>query len=102
MEKKYFTPKNNNTLFNRLKSELSIRNLPYLGPCSDYGVGDAGLEEVSGEFVFYVADRDSQIECKSFTDIKEAIQHLVDFYGKYNQVNDPNKMKAIFFDTLGL
>ena len=99
---KYFTSENKNIIFNRLKKETSIRNLPYLGVCSDYGVGDAGIEELSGMYKFYVAEKDNQTMCKAYSNIKDAIQHLVDFYGKYHEVNDPDKMKAIFYETLGL
>ncbi len=101
-ERKYFTIENNDIIYKRLKNEVSIRYLPYLGPCVDFGMGDICLEEAKDCFKFYIIDRASKFDCANFDNIKDAIDHLVSYYKEYNEVDDPEKVREIFYQTLGL
>lgn len=101
-ERKYFTIENNDTIYKRLKSEVSIAHLPYLGPCVDFGMGDICIEEAQNCFKFYVIDRATKIGYKEFDNIEDAIQELISYYKKYEIVNDPEKMEEIFYQSLGL
>lgn len=101
-KRKYFTTENNDIIYKRLKTELTIKYLPYLGPCVTFGMGDICLEESHNVFKFYIIDRDNKLEYKEFTKIEDAIQKLVSYYKEYELVDNPNKMKEIFFEALGL
>ena len=101
-ERKYFTIENNSNIYKRLKSELSIAYLPYLGPCVDFGMGDICLEESKDNFKFYIIDRASKFEYEEFNKIEDAIQKLILFYKEHEIVDNPDKMEEIFYQTLGL
>lgn len=101
-ERKYFTTDNNDIIYKRLKSEVKIDYLPYLGVCVDYGLGDICLEEDKDIFKFYIIDRTSKFEYEEFNKIEEAIQKLISYYEENEMVNSSAKMKEIFYQTLGL
>ena len=90
--------------YKRFKEELKFyTSYPYLGPCVDFGLGSPCIEESNGTFKYYVIDRGTKFQFEEFTDVRDAIDHLVDSgYAKYELVNDPNKMKNIIYETLGL
>lgn len=102
VERKYFTIENNDIIYKRFKKELSIRYLPYLGPCIDFGLGDICLEEAADNFKFYIIDRAAKFELEEFDKIEDAIQKLVSYYKEYEFVDNPEKMKEIMYQTLGL
>ena len=101
-ERIYFTVENNDIIYKRLREELDIEYLPYLGPCVDFGAGDICLEESHNTFKFYIIDRSTKFEYEEFENIKDGIKRLINYYKKYNLVNDPNKMEEIFYQALGL
>ena len=101
-ERKYFTIENNDIIYKRLKSEVKIDLLPYLGPCVDYGLGDICLEEASDIFKFYTIDRATKFNYEEFDNIKDAIQKLISVYIDFHMVDNPEKMEEIFYQTLGL
>ncbi len=105
-ERKYFTVENNDIIYKRLKAETNLIHLPYLGPCVDFGVGDVCIEESVLDdkevFKFYVIDRADKDYYQEFDNIKDAIQRLVDFYTEVKDTSDPEKVKAIFMETLNL
>lgn len=101
-ERKYFTIENNDIIYKRLRSELSIDYLPYLGPCIDYGGGDICLEESNDNFKVYVIDRASKFQYEEFDKIEDAIQKLISYYKEEELVDNPDKMEEIFYQTLGL
>ena len=101
-ERVYFTIENNDIIYQRMRNELSINHLPYLGPCVDFGMGDICLEEGTSVFKFYCIDRMEKYEYQEFDNINDAIKHLVSVYGEWEMVDDPDKMKEIIFQTLGL
>lgn len=101
-ERKYFTIENNDIIYKRLKNELLIEYLPYLGPCIDFGIGDICLEETGDIFKFYIIDRESKFEYEEFDKIEDAIQKLISFYQENGFIDNPNKMREIFYQTLGL
>ena len=101
-ERKYFTIENNDTIYKRIKTELSIVYLPYLGACVDFGVGDICLEEAKDCFKFYIIDRIAKFEYEEFNNIEDAIQKLISYYRENELVNDANKMEEIFYKTLDL
>ena len=100
--RKYFTIENNDIIYKRLKSELSVEYLPYLGTCVDYGLGDICLEEAKDSFKFYIIDRAEKFEYVEFDKIEDAIQKLVSYYKENELVDNPDKMEEIFYNTLGL
>lgn len=101
-ERKYFTIANNDIIYKRFKSELSIDCLPYLGPCVDFGLGDICLEEAKDSFKFYIIDRTEKFEREELDNIEDAIQKLVTFYKENELVDSPEKMEQILYQTLGL
>ena len=103
-ERKYFTVENNDIIYKRFKEELKFyTSYPYLGPCVDFGLGSPCIEKSNGTFKYYIIDRGEKFDFEEFTDVRDAINHLVECaYSKYNLVNDPNKMKNIIYETLGL
>ncbi len=101
-ERKYFTIENNDIIYKRLKSELSIAYLPYLGPCVDYGGGDICLEESNDNFKVYIIDRARKFQYEEFIKIEDAIQKLISIYEEEELVDNPDKMEEIFYQTLGL
>ena len=101
-ERKYFTIENNDIIYKRLKSEVSIEYLPYLGPCIDFGMGDICLEEANDSFKFYIIDRATKFKLEEFNRIEDAIQKLISYYREYELVDDPDKMEEIMYQTLGL
>ena len=101
-ERKYFTIENNDIIYKRLNSELKIDQLPYLGPCVDFGLGDFCIEEGKDIFKFYIIDRATKFQYEEFDNIKDAIQKLISFYTQYKIVDNPEKMEEIFYETLGL
>ena len=100
--RKYFTIENNDIIYTRLKSETSIENLPYLGPCVDFGIGDICLEEGINVYKFYVIDRNNKFYYEEFSKIEDAIEKLISYYNQRNMVNNSNQMKNIFYETLKL
>lgn len=102
MERKYFTDENNDIIYNRLKNELTIQYLPYLGPSINFGLGDICLEEDDNIFKFYVIDRASKFEYEEFNTIEDAISKLITYYKENEIVDSPDKMKEIFYQTLVL
>lgn len=102
MERKYFTIKNNDIIYKRLKNELTIKYLPNLGPCTNFGMGDICLEEADDIFKFYIIDRASKFEYEEFNKIEDAIQKLITYYKEGEIVDNPDKMEKIFYQTLGL
>lgn len=102
MERKYFTDENNDIIYNRLKNELTIQYLPYLGPSINFGLGDICLEEDDNIFKFYVIDRASKFEYEEFNKVEDAIKKLTTYYKENKIVDSPDKMKKIFYQTLGL
>lgn len=102
VERKYFTIENNDIIYKRFKNELSIRYLPYLGPCIDFGLGDICLEEAKDNFKFYIIDRAAKFELEEFDRIEDAIQKLISYYREYEFVDDQDKMEEILYQTLGL
>lgn len=101
-ERRYFTIENNDIIYKRLKSELSIAYLPYLGPCVDYGGGDICLEESSDNFKVYIIDRACKFQYEEFIKIEDAIQKLISIFKEEELIDNPNKMEEIFYQTLGL
>lgn len=101
-ERKYFNIENNDIIYKRLKSELLVKYLPYLGPCVDFGLGDICLEESNGIFKFYIIDRTLKHEYEEFDKIEKAIQRLIAYYKEYELVDNPDIMEEIFNQTLGL
>lgn len=101
-ERKYFTVENNDIIYKRLKSEVSIMCLPYLGPCVDFGMGDICIEEAKDNFKFYVIDRATKFEYREFRKIEDAVQKLVSYYKENELVDNSDKMEEIFFQTLNL
>jgi len=101
-ERKYFTIENNDIIYKRLKSEVSIKYLPYLGPCIDFGMGDICIEEAKDIFKFYIIDRASKFEYEEFDTVEGAIQKLISYYKEYEMVDSPEKMEEIFYQTLDL
>ena len=103
-ERKYFTVENNDIIYKKFREELEFyTSYPYLGPCIDFGLGTPCIEESNGTFKYYVIDRGTKFQFEEFTDVRDAIDHLVEAgYAKYELVNDPSKMKDIIYETLGL
>ena len=101
-ERKYFTIENNDTIYKKFKSELSIECLPYLGPCVDFGLGDICLEESKNNFKFYIIDRETKCQYKEFDKVEDAIQRLISYYREFELVDNPDKMEKILYQTLGL
>lgn len=101
-ERKYFTIENNDIIYKRLKNELLIVYLPYLGPCVDYGGGDICLEESNDSFKVYIIDRTRKFQYEEFFKIEDAIQKLISIYEEEKLVDNPDKMEEIFYQTLGL
>ena len=102
MERKYFTNENNDIIYNRLKNELTIQYLPYLGPSINFGLGDICLEEDDNIFKFYIIDRASKFEYEEFNKIEDAIKKLTTYYKENKIVDSHDKMEEIFYQTLGL
>lgn len=104
--RKYFTNANNNIIYKRLKTETDLNELPYLGICVDFGMGDICLEEsVNNDteiFKFYIIDRFNKFEYQEFNNIEDAINKLVEYYAKYEMVSEPEKVRTIFIETLNL
>lgn len=101
-ERKYFTIENNDIIYKRLKSEVSISYLPRLGPCVDFGMGDICIEENNNKFIFYVIDRECKEEYEEFDRVEDAIQKMISFYKRCDFVDNSNIMEDIFYQTLGL
>ena len=101
-ERKYFTIENNDIIYKRIRTELSIVYLPYLGACVDFGIGDICLEEAKDSFKFYIIDRMTKFEYEEFNNIEDAIQKLISYYRENELVDDANKMEEIFYQALGL
>ena len=101
-KRKYFTNENNDIIYKRLKKELTIQYLPYLGPSINFGLGDICLEETDDFFKFYVIDRASKFEYEEFNTIEDAISKLITYYKENEIVDSTDKMKEIFYQTLGL
>ena len=103
-ERFYFTIENNDIIYRRLKEELGLFYLPYLGPCVDYGNGDLCLEESYGTFKYYVSDRMLKYDFEEFEDIEASVNHLLtQCVGAYHLDDESaEKMKEIFYQTLGL
>ena len=93
---------NNDIIYSRLKNETSINFLPYLGPCVDFGTGDICLEEGTNIYKFYVIDRNNKHYYEEFSKIEDAIQKLISYYIDRNIIDNPTKMKNIFYETLNL
>ena len=55
-KRKYFTIENNDIIYKRLKNEVSIEYLPYLGSSVDFGMGDICIEETKDNFKFYLSN----------------------------------------------
>ena len=102
MERKYFTDENNDIIYNRLKNELTIQYLPYLGPSINFGLGDICLEEDDNIFKFYIIDRASKFEYEEFNKVEDAIKKLTTYYKENKIVDSHDKMEEIFYQTLGL
>ena len=98
----YFTIENNDIIYKRLKNELSIMCLPYLGTCMDFGMGDICLEESNDVFKFYIIDRTSRFEYEEFSKVEDAIKKLITYYEEYELVDNSLKMEEIFYETLRL
>ena len=105
-ERIYFTIENNDIIYQRLRKETDLRELPYLGICVDYGQGDLCLEESIKDnqiiFKFYIIDRFNKFEYAEFSNIEEAINKIIEYYTKYEMVSEPEKVKEIFRETLNL
>ena len=101
-KRKYFTIENNDIIYRRLREELKLYHLPYLGPCVDFGAGDICLEESNGTFKFYIIDRAAKFDYKEFDSIEDAINTLIESYQRIYDIQDIDKMKKIFYETLGL
>ena len=101
-ERKYFTIENNDIIYKRIRTELSIVYLPYLGACMDFGVGNICLEEAKDSFKFYIIDRIAKFEYEEFNNIEDAIQKLISYYRENELVDDANKMEEILYQALGL
>lgn len=102
MERKYFTNENNDIIYNRLKNELTIQYLPYLGPSINFGLGDICLEEDDNIFKFYIIDRASKFEYEEFNKVEDAIKKLTTYYKENKIVDSHDKMEEISYQTLGL
>jgi len=98
----YFTLENNDIIYDRLKKEVDIQQLPYLGPCVDYGAGDICIEEGQDVFKFYVIDRAYKFDLEEYSNVKDVVDKLVSFYKENKIVDNPTKMKQIFYETLNL
>ncbi len=84
----YFNPENTKIICDRLRQETDIIYLPHLGYPFSFGMGDPCLEEGLKDdqiiFKFYVIDRAQKFDYVEFTNIEEAINHLVSYYEKMN------------------
>ena len=83
----------------RIRAEVPMDYLPYLGPCVDFGMGDVCIEEAPDCFKFYVIDRGIKNESKEFQDVRDAIQRLISYYECFVYTD---KLEEIFYQTLGL
>ena len=105
-ESKYFTIENNNIIYRRLKKETDLEYLPYLGACIDYGEGDVCIEEGIKDgveiFKFYIIDRFNKFDYQEFSNLEDAINRLVEYYINNEMTKEPEKVKSIFIETLGL
>ena len=102
VQRKYFTVDNNTRIYERLRSEVAISHMPYLGPFIDFGLGNICLEEAGDSFKFYIIDRASKYDYEEFDSIDAAIGKLVTFYQENEMVDNPYKMRDIFYQELGL
>ncbi len=104
--RKYFTIENNDLIYKRLKKETDIVKLPYLGPCVDYGLGDICIEESSKDnkeiFKFYIIDKTCKFDYQEFAKIEDVIAKLISHYKEKHLISNPEKMQAIFTETLKL
>ena len=100
-ERKYFTIENNDVIYKRLRDETDIQYYPRLGPRVEFGMGDIVLEEGIDRFLFYIIDRMYKSDRAEFFDVREAIEHLINYYVKY-EVADADALRNIFYETLGL
>lgn len=98
-ERVFFTIENNDEIYRRIRAEVPMDYLPYLGPCVDFGMGDVCIEEAPDCFKFYVIDRGIKNESKEFQDVRDAIQRLISYY---EGSVDTDKLEEIFYQTLGL
>lgn len=105
-ESKYFTIENNNIIYRRLKKETDLEYLPYLVACIDYGEGDVCIEEGIKDgveiFKFYIIDRFNKFDYQEFSNLEDAINRLVEYYINNEMTKEPEKVKSIFIETLGL
>ena len=99
--RKYFTLENNDIIYTKMK-ELKITYPPYLGPCVDFGLGDVCLEETGDKFKFYLVERMHKYQCADFDNLKDAVDHLVEFYIKNKYVRDGEAFKKIFYELFKL
>lgn len=98
-ERVVFTIENNDVIYRRIRAEVPMDYLPYLGPCVDFGMGDVCIEEAPDCFKFYVVDRMTKNGYEEFQDVRDAIQRLISYYKGFI---DTDKLEEIFYQTLGL
>ena len=101
-KEQHFTDENKNIIYKRLKDEIDINELPILGNKVEFGRGNICLEESDNVFKFYIIDRARKFGYEEFDDIKDAIERLIKFYQEYEYIKNPDKMREIFYQTLGL
>lgn len=103
MEKnKYLTHSSIMSIYTRLKNETDISELPILGKNIEFGLGEICLFETNNIFVFYIINQTNKEYIKIFDNIKDAVNYLVNVYDYYKFIDDPTKMKDIFYEELNI
>ncbi len=98
----YFTEDRVNTINKRLREELNLKYLPYLGANVIYGKGEMCLEENNGVFKYYVIDRNNKVYLEIYDNVYDAVDSLVKHYSYcFKEVNE-SMMKSIIYEVLGL
>lgn len=101
-ERKMFTIDNSDNIRNRLMKEMKLSCPPYLGPCVDFGTEDVCIEESEGKFKFYFIYRSCKFDYEEFSEVEPAVGKLISFYEKRRLIDNPDQMRRIFSEELGL
>ena len=98
----YFTEDRINSINRRLREELNLKYLPYLGVNVICGKGEMCLEEDDGLFKYYVIDRNNKVYLEVYDSVFNAVDSLVKHYCYCFKEVDESTMKSIFYEELGL
>lgn len=101
-ENKYLNEQNVSEIYARLKNETNITELPILGRNLEFGLGEICLYEQNNLYIFYIMNKNNKECIKIFEDIKSAINFLVNVYDYYKFIDEPTKMKDIFYEVLNI